>query len=96
MEFITWKARLRSAIGIQLTKSPEIDTWNDAPVDETRLCYFGAENPVSTPIYRGDTLRPGMILRGPCVVEEPTTTLVVFPKMSACVSGAGNYLLSFE
>jgi N-methylhydantoinase A len=96
VEFITWKARLRSAIGIQLEKKPEIDTWHGAPVDETRLCYFGAETPVRTPIYRGGNLRPGMILRGPCVVEEPTTTLVVFPKMFASVSGAGNYLLSFD
>lgn len=96
VEFITWKARLRSAIGIQLEQRPALDSWHDAPVDETRLCFFGAETPVQTPIYRGADLRPGMVLRGPCVVEEPTTTLVVFPNMSASVSGAGNYLLSFE
>ena len=33
-------------------------------------------------------------MRGPAIIEEPTTTIVVYPGMSATISGAGNYLLS--
>ena len=34
-----------------------------------------------------------MIISGPAIVEEPTTTLVDYPGMSAEISGAGNYIL---
>ena len=37
-------------------------------------------------------LQPGFKIIGPAIVEEPTTTLVVFPQTSTTVSGAGNYI----
>jgi N-methylhydantoinase A len=44
-------------------------------------------------VYAPADLHPGLKIAGPAIVEEPTTTLVVFPGMSARISGAGHYLL---
>lgn len=96
VEFINWKARL----AIPLGNAP-------APVDggageleptanhqvATRDCYFGEAVPVATPIYKSTDIAPGLRIAGPAIIEEPTTTLVVFPGMSATMSAAGNYQL---
>jgi N-methylhydantoinase A len=70
-----------------------------APAQDTgsptgfRACYFGAATPVRTAIYKSADIAPGLQVRGPAIIEEPTTTLVVFPGMSATMSAAGNYQL---
>ncbi|MFC3229837.1 hydantoinase/oxoprolinase family protein [Marinibaculum pumilum] len=45
------------------------------------------------PVYDGTVFRPGMVLAGPAVIEEPTTTLLLLPGMRARVDGGGNYLV---
>jgi len=47
-------------------------------------------------VYSGDDLKPGMTLQGPAIIEEPTTTLVVYPTMAVSVTGAGNYRLQLS
>ena len=93
MECVNWKARLV----VQLARSVEpapMATAKPAPAAKvTRDCFFGGTRPVSTPIYKSTELTAGTRVVGPSVIEEPTTTLVVFPGMSARVSGGGNYLL---
>jgi N-methylhydantoinase A len=32
-------------------------------------------------------------VQGPAIIEEPTTTIVVYPDMSARLSAAGDYIL---
>ncbi|MGX7874573.1 hypothetical protein ACVDG5_019020 [Mesorhizobium sp. ORM6] len=48
---------------------------------------------MKTPVYGPADLLPGRSIAGPAIVEEATTTLVVFPGMSAQISGAGHYIL---
>ena len=48
---------------------------------------------MDTPFHLGDDLLPGMVLKGPAIVEEPTTTIVVYPGSSATVTAGRNYLL---
>jgi len=43
--------------------------------------------------FRGSELAPGAVIAGPAIIEEPTTTIVVYPKMSASVSPSGHYIL---
>jgi N-methylhydantoinase A len=38
-------------------------------------------------------LKPGAQIAGPAIIEEPTTTIVVYPGLSASLSAAGNYIL---
>lgn len=49
---------------------------------ETRLAYWSGEW-VPTPRYSWDALQPGNIVKGPAVVEAPTTTLVLPMNRSA-------------
>jgi N-methylhydantoinase A len=44
-------------------------------------------------VFRGSELEPGAFIAGPAIIEEPTTTIVVYPQMSATVSPSGHYIL---
>ena len=44
-------------------------------------------------VFRGAELKPGDFIAGPAIIEEPTTTIVVYPRMSAFVSPSGHYIL---
>ena len=51
---------------------------------------------VETPVYRGDKLLSGARIDGPAIIQEPTSTLVVFPGSRATVTKWGNYLIDLE
>jgi N-methylhydantoinase A len=59
----------------------------------TRRAFFGGRF-VATPIYDGPALRPGQTVRGPAIVEEPFTTIVVYPRQRATVDRFGNYVIA--
>jgi len=59
----------------------------------TRAAYFGPDDQRKTNVYRGTELKPGDFIAGPAIIEEPTTTIVVYPRMSAFVSPSGHYIL---
>ena len=48
---------------------------------------------MDTPIYLGRNLRPGAVIEGPAIVEEPTTTIVVDPGTRTRLSAGGNFIL---
>jgi len=48
---------------------------------------------VPTPVYRGEKLLSGARISGPAIIEEPITTIVLFPGSTATVSKWGNYLI---
>jgi N-methylhydantoinase A len=58
---------------------------------ETRPVYFGAW--VETPVYDGDRLLAGNQIEGPAIIEEVTTTIVVFPNDLAEVDRLGNVVI---
>ncbi len=96
VECLNWKGRAR----VRLAHPPEQNAVAEASGDNTpvahRSAYFGAAGRIDTPIYHGNALRQGAHIAGPAIIEEPTTTLVVYPGMSARLSGADNYLLETE
>jgi N-methylhydantoinase A len=57
-----------------------------------RRCYFGGGYR-STPIYDSERLRAGSIVRGPAVIEEPLTTLVVPENFCCALDEYGNYIV---
>jgi len=60
----------------------------------TRKAYFREKGGmVDTPIYRGVDLYYGHKIKGPAIIEEPTTTIVIHPGYEASVTKFGNYLL---
>ena len=59
-----------------------------------RPLYFPEYNGFAdTNIYTGQALEPGMTVRGPAVVELPTTTIVVFPGHTLKVSAYGDFYI---
>lgn len=60
--------------------------------DRTRRANLGTGF-ADTPVYRGPALAAGHRLRGPAIVEETFTTIVVYPGWEAAVDDAGDLLL---
>ena len=93
VEFVNWKGRI--AIRLFAPPSPPDVTataYQPAP-DIERPCFFVETGRAATPVYRGSMLQPGAQIAGPAIIEEPTTTIVVYPGLSAALSAAGNYIL---
>src|SRR2546425_359816 len=49
---------------------------------------------VATPVYDGARLAPGQAILGPAIVEEPFTTIVVYPGERATVAAVGHYTIT--
>ena len=49
---------------------------------------------VATAVYDGPRLSPGQAILGPAIVEEPFTTIVVYPGQRATIDTYGNYAIT--
>jgi N-methylhydantoinase A len=58
-----------------------------------RRAYFRGRF-VPAPVYDGPRLGPGHAILGPAIVEEPFTTIVVYPGQRATVDQFGNYAIT--
>jgi N-methylhydantoinase A len=63
-------------------------------IKATRPAYFGAW--LDTSIYAGDKLLAGNQIEGPAIIEEVTTTIVIFPGDLAEVDQLGNVIIRVE
>ncbi|AMS45462.1 hydantoinase/oxoprolinase family protein [Aminobacter aminovorans] len=94
VEVINWRARLvASRAKPDLAGSVSFVSAAEAP--SHRDCFFGEETAVRTAIFKPAAIRPGLRIDGPAIIEEVTTTLVVYPGTHVTVSEYGNFLLSF-
>ena len=79
-------------------ETPPADTGSTNVEDAkkgTRRVYFGDINDYrETNIYDGDALVQGMEVKGPAVVEQQNTTIVVFPGQSMSVNKFGDFVLA--
>jgi N-methylhydantoinase A len=93
VECINWKLRLTVPLDrpAEARSGPAAD--GPAVPVRTGSAYFG-EARTDTPVFDGASLRAGHRIAGPAVIEEPTTTIVVYPGMTAEVSPSLNYLLT--
>jgi N-methylhydantoinase A len=92
VEIVNWKARLTAKISRFTPVASQEVTSVVAKPSSKRACFFGSSESVATAIFKPGDIAPGSIVHGPAIIEEPTTTLVIYPGMSARVSGSGNYL----
>ena len=68
-----------------------------AALRTTREVYFDTEGGfVDTPIYDGALTKCGNIMNGPCVIEEPATTVVVYPGQVARLTELDNYEITID
>ena len=61
----------------------------------TRPAYFG-DGFVETPLYDGPRLAAGAEIRGPALIEEPFTVVVLGPDYHARLDDHGNYEVTFS
>jgi N-methylhydantoinase A len=93
VEFVNWKGRIAvQAFAPLPPPDPRVHAYVPAP-DGYRDCYFVETGRVATPVFRGERLQPGARIAGPAVIEEPTTTIVVYAGGSAELTAAENYIL---
>lgn len=50
-----------------------------------RLAYFGSAESIRVPIFRRSALDPAAVIEGPAIIEEKTSTIVVYPGQAARV-----------
>ncbi|MCP4226934.1 MAG: hypothetical protein GY773_26630, partial [Actinomycetia bacterium] len=61
---------------------------------ETRKVWHGSHGWLDTPVYRGrDLTEAGVLLAGPVLVEEQTTTVVVGPDATLIVDDTANFAI---
>jgi N-methylhydantoinase A len=74
-----------TAIG--LIPKPQTKTFDttDAPAipQATRQAYFSADDACDVPVFARNKLQPGMRITGPAVIEEKTSTSVIYPGQRA-------------
>ncbi len=91
VEVLFWKARLTAIVN-----KPSLvaggQGGSEAP-HASRIAHFEETGSVRINSYDGPALSVGSRIPGPAVIEEPTTTIVVYPGMTAIVTSHRNYLI---
>ncbi len=94
VECLNWKGRIAVRLpGVARGEAPSPGTAFAPKPHTERTLYFDDGGAVRAPIFVGGELGPGALIKGPAVIEEPTTTIVVYPGSSAKVTGLGNFVL---
>ena len=93
VEIMSWKARLSLSLATKKDEVLENSKTIKVNSNYKRNCWFGGSESLSTPIFKGSDLMPGSTIEGPAIIEEPTTTIVVYPEMTTTISKAGNYII---
>jgi N-methylhydantoinase A len=73
------KPRLQATAAPQQTPPPS--------PHEMRTAYFSPTDAIRVPVFRRSALAPGAIIDGPAVIEEKTSTVVLYPGQRAAVDG---------
>ena len=96
LECIYWRGRLTAALQRPPLKSLAVNDQTQGVARLTRDASFPGFGRVATPRYLGENLHPGTVINGPAIIDESTTTVVVYPGASATVTPLGNYLLTIS
>lgn len=60
---------------------------------DTRRVYFEGTDYVNTEIYDGTRMMPGNLLTGPAIIEEPDSTIVIYPGQEAMLDHYQTYVI---
>jgi len=98
VEFTAWKV---TAVGLSQQGASVASRRPEKAVEATtthhRQVYFHELGGMSRcPIFDSRKLTSGHYIAGPAVIEEPTTTILLLPKMRAEIDQFGNYVVSDE
>jgi N-methylhydantoinase A len=93
LECIYWRGQLTAALKRPPTMGQEKSGGNRPVARSTCAACFSGIGRIPTARYLGESLHPGTIIKGPAIIDETTTTVVVYPDVSATVTPLHNYLL---
>jgi N-methylhydantoinase A len=96
IECINWKGRLTAILDKPTMPAEATSGHKVLTAKRVSKTYFGGDEALDAPVYVGTDLGPGAKLTGPAIIEEPTTTIVVYPGATARVTERHNYLLETE
>ncbi len=87
--------RLDKIVRMKKPPTPKLAFSGEDPSKALRstrgVCFDDESGFIDVPIYDGSLIGCGNILRGPCVIEEPATTIVVYPGQTARLTELDNY-----
>lgn len=95
VECLNWRGRLIGKVDAPSLEPSKTSGPKSKICDREKETIFEGEK-VKTSIYKGESLSVGDKIIGPSVIEEPTSTLVVYPGSSVMVSGGGRYIISLK
>jgi N-methylhydantoinase A len=98
IECVYWRAK---AIGLlpkpSIREVPEGGSDPGAARRGARMAYFRELGGMTeTPVFLGDALQAGNVIAAPAIIEEPTTTVVVFPGSQVRVTRLGSYHVTID
>jgi N-methylhydantoinase A/oxoprolinase/acetone carboxylase beta subunit/N-methylhydantoinase B/oxoprolinase/acetone carboxylase alpha subunit len=93
VECLSWKARFSGRANVALPAPSAEAADREIGAERRRSAYFVETGYADVPVHFGEGLTPGARIRGPAIIEEPTTTIVVYPGMIARVGRSGSYVL---
>ncbi|MCC5870730.1 MAG: hydantoinase/oxoprolinase family protein, partial [Gammaproteobacteria bacterium] len=95
LECLNWKAKARVKLGRQSKQALAKARPHNPTPHSIRKGFFGSGwNAV--PVFHGVDLTPGAVVCGPAIIEEPTTTIVVYPGFDVALSEHGNYVTRLQ
>jgi N-methylhydantoinase A len=98
VEFVHWSARATSELpGVKPKEQPYGGENPSGALMTQRPAYFrDLGGMTNTRIYQGNKLMYGNVIKGPAIIEETTTTIVIPPWAKATVTQWGNYAIEIE
>ena len=91
IEVVTWRLSASADLLLMEPQKSIKGETEEAVSDEKRSVIFNrGEQPVETSVYRRELLQPGMIFKGPAIVEERETTSVIRPGWDVEVGDNGS------
>ena len=93
MEIVNYRARCIGRLP-QMSFAAALSADGPARPESLRSALFpDGDGPVEAPVYRRANLAPGFRVPGPAIIEEYTSTTVVYPSFDLSVDGHGNLRL---
>ena len=94
IECIYWKGRATAHLPKPALASAARDGVGPPEPVGVREAWFGSQGALDTRCFRAESLSVAHSIAGPAIIEEPTTTVVVYPGWHATVTDTGDYALS--
>ncbi|OUU75712.1 MAG: 5-oxoprolinase [Methylococcaceae bacterium TMED69] len=93
IDFLNWTGTLV----IELPKKdPFLESTKSGTELRQRNAFFGVEQAVTTRIYKGLGILPNTQIKGPAIIEEPNTTIVIPPRAKVTYSDLGSYIVDLS